>query len=53
LVDLNRGEQHQSIRDWLREEAIAVLNVAGPRESESPGIGAKAAEWLRVLVSSC
>jgi hypothetical protein len=49
LVDLDQGAPQQPIRDWLRGEAIEVLNVAGPRESESPGIGAVATDWLRVL----
>lgn len=29
---------HEAIADWLAECAPEVLNVAGPRESESPGI---------------
>jgi hypothetical protein len=29
------------IRDWIDENRISVLNVAGPRESERPGIYAK------------
>jgi hypothetical protein len=49
LVNLDQSEQQQPIRDWLRAEAVEVLNVAGPRESESPGIGEKTAVWLRAL----
>jgi len=32
--------------DWLRALGGGVLNVAGPRESEAPGIGATAQAWL-------
>lgn len=32
---------------WLREHGIATLNVAGPRESQSPGIGQQARELLQ------
>ena len=31
---------------WLRREAIAILNVAGPRESKRPGIYALTADLL-------
>jgi hypothetical protein len=36
----------ERIGEWLRQEAIGELNVAGPRESEAPGI---AAETYRLL----
>jgi hypothetical protein len=37
----------EAIRRWLAEQGVRVLNVAGPRESESPGIHAEAAALLR------
>jgi hypothetical protein len=40
IVDMARDTAGaDEIRDWLRKHAIAVLNVAGPRESHCPGIG--------------
>jgi len=42
LLDQDIG----SVIGWLREHAIAVLNVAGPRESSEPGIQAEARQWL-------
>jgi hypothetical protein len=40
IVDVTRDAAGAGeLRDWLREHAIAVLNVAGPRESHCPGIG--------------
>jgi hypothetical protein len=35
---------------WLREHGIRTLNVAGPRESESPGIHTAARDWLRAVL---
>jgi hypothetical protein len=47
------GEQ---MAGWLREHGVAVLNIAGPRESESPGIGRQArallGELLEALIAS-
>lgn len=34
------------ICDWIDSESIRVLNVAGPRESSAPGIGAEAHQFL-------
>jgi hypothetical protein len=40
----------EAARKWLSENAVGVLNVAGPRESTSPGVGKRAREFLvRVL----
>ncbi len=36
-----------AVRAWLAENRIAVLNVAGPRESEAPGVHDEAAALLR------
>jgi hypothetical protein len=38
LVDLEAPEPVSSVREWLREKAVRVLNVAGPREESAPGI---------------
>ena len=39
LVDLAAAPDSAPVRAWLRETAPHTLNVAGPRESEAPGIG--------------
>lgn len=36
---------------WLRAEGVETLNVAGPRESQAPGIGAEAQAWLEALLA--
>jgi hypothetical protein len=51
LVALDEGPDPERVRNWLREERVAVLNVAGPRGSKAPGIYAAARELLeRVLM---
>jgi hypothetical protein len=40
-----------AFRRWLQVYRVETLNVAGPRESESPGVHAAAARLLRSLLS--
>jgi hypothetical protein len=40
-----------TIRRWLAEEGVRVLNVAGPRESEAPGIHGEATALLRRVLT--
>lgn len=49
LVDLDRPLDPKEVRKWLEQSNARVLNVAGPRESQAPGIGEQAAEYLRGL----
>jgi hypothetical protein len=46
LVDLDAPTDPAEIRRWLDECRIETLNVAGPRESISPGIASSAKEFL-------
>lgn len=39
-IDLAGGYKPEEIRVWLARQSIRTLNVAGPRESMSPGIAA-------------
>jgi hypothetical protein len=39
-------------RQWLAEQRIRVLNVAGPRESKCPGIYAHALPFLRKVLAA-
>lgn len=47
-VDLGESTQldGQRVRDWLTDHRVGVLNVAGPRESGSPGIYRAARQFL-------
>ena len=52
VVDLEGGASIPNIRGFLAEHEIHVLNVAGPRESEAPGIHNQAAALLRELLGN-
>lgn len=50
LADLRRPEMVADCREWLAEcvggRSAFTLNVAGPRESKAPGVGARAEAFL-------
>lgn len=45
-VDLDGGIEPGEVRQWLERRSVETLNVAGPRESQNPGIGALARAFL-------
>lgn len=47
VVDLNQASVPDAACCWLAERSPRVLNVAGPRESQSPGIYTAARRFLR------
>jgi hypothetical protein len=49
MVDLAQPLDISVIRQWLLTEAIRILNVAGPRESSSPGIAEESRKLLESL----
>lgn len=51
-VDLDRAEDPAAeVRAFLTRTGARVLNVAGPRESTTPGIGSAVRELLRSIAS--
>jgi len=46
VVNLDRPLDPAEVRQWLADHGVEVLNVAGPRQSQAPGIAAQAAEFL-------
>ena len=50
VVDLNLRPSRQEVGEWLRSQRIAVVNIAGPRESQAPGIHARAREFLEKVL---
>ena len=48
---LDAPQDGDAFRHWLRTHNIRTLNVAGPRESESPGVYALACAWLRAALA--
>ncbi len=51
VVSLDGQVDVAAARRWLAKHRIGILNVGGPRESQSPGIARRAAEYLRALLS--
>lgn len=47
VLDLLKTADVDSVRSWLNENSVRVLNVAGPRESGCPGIHGQVTEFLR------
>jgi hypothetical protein len=52
VIDLNKRISVRATRKWLADEQIEVLNVAGPRESTSPGIYLTASNVLHSILGS-
>ncbi len=52
IADLEAGVSVSEIREFLFSNRIHILNVAGPRESETPGIHDEAAALLREVLSA-
>jgi hypothetical protein len=50
VVDLESPSPPAEVRRWLEEHAVETLNVAGPRESQSPGIAVMAREYLQSVL---
>jgi hypothetical protein len=49
VVDLAVAPDPAAVVGWLAAHLVEVLNVAGPRESENPGIGAQARRFLEAV----
>jgi hypothetical protein len=52
LIDLTAKPSAQAVRQWGRENYVSILNVAGPRESESPGIYDQAVHFLKEILTA-
>lgn len=50
VARLDAPPEAEGFRPWLRAHRFRTLNVAGPRESESPGIHAAACAYLRAVL---
>jgi hypothetical protein len=51
-IDLDWKPDPARAGDWLRTHGVAVLNVAGPRESQSPGVAALAWHFVVEMLKS-
>jgi predicted Rossmann fold nucleotide-binding protein DprA/Smf involved in DNA uptake len=53
VLDLEKQPDPATARVWIAEHGVRILNVAGPRESEAPGIHDQAVGLLdRVLLGA-
>ena len=50
-INLASPLEPSEIAHWLQQHKIEVLNVAGPRESSSPGIGLRVAKYLAAVLA--
>jgi hypothetical protein len=50
VAELAGQPRAADVRHWVQAHGIRVLNVAGPRESSSPGIYHEALQFLRDLL---
>ncbi len=50
IVNLAETTDQKALIKWLKEENIATLNVAGPRESSAPKIYQQAYNFLKELL---
>jgi hypothetical protein len=51
VVDLLAPPGPAEVRAWLAGHGVETLNVAGPRESENPGIHEDAVRFMRAILS--
>ncbi len=52
LVDLAGRADPSEVQQWIQENQIRILNMAGPREGESVGIAEKASLFIREVLKS-
>ncbi|MBI3463526.1 MAG: putative molybdenum carrier protein [Planctomycetes bacterium] len=50
IVDLDEPPASDTIHAWLAANRVSILNIAGPRESQSPGIQEGARDYLLALL---
>jgi len=50
LIDLAQGGDSQKVIEWATANKIRILNVAGPREGEAPGVYHRAAAFLQAVL---
>ncbi len=51
IADLSRPVQAPAAAAWLCRHNVLRLNIAGPRESQAPGIGVEARRFLMRLLA--
>lgn len=52
VIDLTNQPSATTVLAWAKRHRVRILNVAGPRETKSPGIYKEASAFLRTLFST-
>jgi len=52
VVDLANPPSVSTVHAWATTHRVRIVNVAGPRESKTPGIYALASQFLRTLFAT-
>jgi len=52
VVDLTGSPDPAAVAEWVRQRGVRDLNVAGPRESEAPGIYGEALAFVTALLAA-
>lgn len=52
VVNLDQPTPPVELAEWLRRAGVAVLNIAGPRESQCSGVGVEAERYLRQVFAA-
>jgi len=50
ILDLGRDPDPSALRRWIGRQRVATLNVAGPRESQQPGVHDEARRFLETAL---
>lgn len=51
VIDLDSPLSPSDVVAWLRDHRVLTLNIAGPRETQRPGIARRAGEFLSAVLS--
>jgi hypothetical protein len=52
VLDLEQGPDPSEVQRWTETSEVAILNIAGPRESQQPGIQDEARRFLEEALGS-
>ena len=52
VLDLEQGPDPSEVQRWTEASEVAILNIAGPRESQQPGIQDEARRFLEEALGS-
>ena len=51
VFDLGESHRLDAVLSWMSAHAVVTLNIAGPRESQRPGVGSRAYVLLKKLLA--